>query len=327
MSTITPPKLRPGSHVRVVAPSRSLQLIDHSVVRLAQSRLEHQGFSVSFGRHVHEHDSFQSSSIEARLYDIHDAFADRAVDGILSVIGGYNSNQLLSQLDYGLIADNPKLFCGYSDITTLCNAMLAKSGLVTYCGPHFSSWGMKEGFDYSVEGFTSCCVLDAPYTLEPAPVWSDDAWYADQENRNHISNGGYWLLSPGRVTGRLVGGHARSFAALKGSEFWPGLDGAILLLEETAAVGIQQFDQILTSLMILPEFSEIRGLLVGRFQVQSHVTRQMLAQVFDRKELKGIPIIANIDVGHTTPVATLPIGGVIDIAADDHEVSIRIVEH
>ena len=79
---------------------------------------------MSFGEHVEACDDFSSSSVEYRLADLHDAFADPDVDGILTVIGGFNSNQLLTGIDYELVAENPKPLCGFSDITALGNASM-----------------------------------------------------------------------------------------------------------------------------------------------------------------------------------------------------------
>ena len=72
---------------------------------------------------------------------------------MLTTLGGYNSNGLLGWLDYGLIRDNPKLLCGFSDITALATAIHAKTGLVTYSGPHFSTFAMKRGIGYTLEHF------------------------------------------------------------------------------------------------------------------------------------------------------------------------------
>ena len=130
-----PAKLKKGAHVRVIAPARSLGIVSGECRRIACERLAEMGLSVSFGRHAEETDEFCSSSAAARLEDLHEAFADRTVDGILTVIGGFNSVEILAGIDYRLIAENPKILCGFSDITALANAIYAKTGLVTYSGP------------------------------------------------------------------------------------------------------------------------------------------------------------------------------------------------
>src|SRR5687768_12364057 len=137
--TIVPPRLRRGDTVRVIAPARSRALImEHDNTRWINERFAAMGLTLTFGEHVDEDDQFRSGSIEHRVADLHAAFADPAVAGILTVVGGFNSNELLPHLDFDLIAANPKVFCGYSDITVLQNAILARTGLVTYSGPHWS---------------------------------------------------------------------------------------------------------------------------------------------------------------------------------------------
>ena len=77
--------------------------------------------------------------------DFHDALRNNNIDIILSVLGGYNCNQLLNYIDYDLIKKNPKIICGYSDITVILNAIYAKTGIITYLGPTFHSFAMKKG--------------------------------------------------------------------------------------------------------------------------------------------------------------------------------------
>ena len=84
-----------------------------------------------------ECNQFSSSSVDSRREDIYEAFTDNNVKGILSVIGGFNSNQLLDKIDLDLISNNLKVFCGYSDITVLQNAIFKKTDLITYYGAHY----------------------------------------------------------------------------------------------------------------------------------------------------------------------------------------------
>ncbi len=138
MEKMYPTKLKTGDEVRIIAPSCSLAIISEDVRQIASKRLADLGFNISFGKHVEENDDFVSSSIQSRIEDFHDAFRDKNVKGVLTVLGGFNSNQLLKYLDWDLIKSNPKVFCGFSDITALHNAIFAKTGLVSYSGPHYS---------------------------------------------------------------------------------------------------------------------------------------------------------------------------------------------
>jgi muramoyltetrapeptide carboxypeptidase LdcA involved in peptidoglycan recycling len=305
-----------------------LKLLSETTIKGACDRLEGFGFKLSFGKHVSEIDEFNSSSIESRIEDLHDAFADKTVDAILTVIGGYNSNQLLQYIDYELIAQNPKIICGFSDVTVLANAITAKTGMITYLGPHFSSWGMKYGFEYSLENFAKCCMEEIAFDLLPSKEWSDDPWYIDQEKRDFITNDGYWILNPGHAIGRVVGGHVRCLNALQGTQYWPGLDDTILILEEDAEISPPLFDRQLQSLVHQLDFNGVKGILIGRFQNETKMTREILEKIISTKpELKNLPIIANIDFGHTTPLATLPVGGSLEIMAMADNVKIRVIEH
>ena len=174
MKKVFPKKLRPGDEIRVIAPSRSLAIISQQVRDVANKRFSDLGLELTFGKHVEENDDFASSSIAARIEDIHDAFSDKKVKGILAVIGGFNSNQLLRYINWDLISSNPKIFCGYSDFTILNNAMYAKTGLVTCSGPAYSTFGQELYFDYTLEYFRQCVFSEAPFTVSPSKHWSDD---------------------------------------------------------------------------------------------------------------------------------------------------------
>jgi muramoyltetrapeptide carboxypeptidase LdcA involved in peptidoglycan recycling len=104
-----PNKLKPGDEVRVIAPSRSMKIINNETREIATKRLTDLGLKVTFGKNVEICDDFTSAPVSARLEDLHDAFRDKNVKAILTVIGGFNSNQLLSGIDYELIKKNPKI--------------------------------------------------------------------------------------------------------------------------------------------------------------------------------------------------------------------------
>jgi len=325
---VIPPKLRPGSSVRVIAPSRSLAIIPAEAREEAGSKLATLGLRLSFGEHVEECDDFLSSSVAARLDDLHAAFADPGVDGILTVIGGHNANQLLAGIDYGLIAEHPKVLCGFSDITALSNAFYATTGLVGYSGPHYSSFGMKHHFSRTEAGFVACLMRDDPFRLEPSPTWSDDEWYLDQEDRHLETGTDWWVLQEGEAVGTIVGGNLCTFGLLKGTPYMPPLDGTVVFAEDDDQVRPWDVDRSLLSLLQLPAFGGVRGLVIGRFQRQTGMTRELLTQIVATKpELAGLPVIANVDFGHTSPLATFPIGGTVEVRADGSAPGVRIISH
>ena len=168
MEKIIPAKLVSGDEIRVVAPARGIKIIGQDARKIARERFEAWGLKVTFGRHMTDDnwDMMGSSSVDDRIADIHEAFADKNVKAIFTIIGGANSNQLLPYLDYDLIKDNPKVFCGFSDITALLNAIYAQTGLVTFSGPHFSSLGMLKGADYTLENLKIMLMRSEEHTSE-----------------------------------------------------------------------------------------------------------------------------------------------------------------
>jgi muramoyltetrapeptide carboxypeptidase LdcA involved in peptidoglycan recycling len=308
---IVPRKLHQGDTLRVVAPSRSRQFVaeyDHSAV--IDARFAALGLRVTFADHVDERDDFQSSSIASRVADLHAAFADPEVAGILTVIGGFNSNELLPHLDWDLIAGHPKIFCGYSDITALQNAILARASLVTYSGPHWSSFGMRDHFEQTQRWFAEALFGRKPIELRPAEIWTDDLWFADQDKRTVRPNEGWWPLRPGRAAGRIIGGNLCTLNLLQGTGYMPSLAGALLMVEDDYRSDADEVARNLTSLLQLPDAGGVQGLVIGRFQEASGVTRSLLEQLIARQDrLAGLPVLGNVDFGHTNPLATFPIGG------------------
>lgn len=325
---IKPKKIKSGQRIRVIAPARSLGIIGYECKNIAIERFKKVGLDVTFAKHVEEIDEFNSSSIESRIEDLHEAFTDKNVDAIFTAIGGYNSIQLLQYVDYELIAQNPKIICGFSDVTTLANAITAKTGMITYLGPHFSSWGMKLGFEHSLDYFIKCCMEGSSYYVLSSNEWSDDQWFVNQDQRHFIKNNGYWIMNAGHAIGRIVGGHARCINSLQGTDYWPGLTDSILVLEEDEDINPPLFDRQLQSLIHQSDFIGVKGIIIGRFQNRTKMTRELLQKIINtKKELKNIPVIANLDIGHTTPQITIPVGGSMEILANGNDVNIKIIEH
>ena len=232
----------------------------------------------------------------------------------MSLIGGLNSIQLVPLIDYGLIRQNPKFFCGYSDITALQNSITTKSGLVTYSGPHFQTLGIKHGNDFTVQCFIEAATHRAGEYLPTSPAWSDDCWYLDQDKREFHDNEGPLVVSEGVGVGHIIGGNLSTLLLLSGTDYMPRYERIILAVEEDEDVDFRMFDRMLESLL-LAHGNKIKGILIGRFQKKSDVSQRQLYSLREtRPYLIGIPIIANLNFGHTNPMLTVPIG---DIAAID----------
>lgn len=307
-------KLKPGDEVRVIAPSRSMVIIGEDSRKIATERLEKLGLKVTFGKYVEEADKdYLVADVKHRAEDLNDAFKDKNVKAILTVIGGFNSNQLLDYIDYEAIKENPKIFCGFSDITVLSNAIYAKTGLVTYSGPHYSSLGMKKGLEYELDYFTKMFFDDKEIEIVSSKEWSDDAWFIDQENREFIPNEGMFVINEGTAEGDIVGGNLCTLNLLQGTQYMPSIENKILFLENDGGAGeafLMTFDRQIQSLMQNPGFNTVRGIVLGREQKGCNMSKERWTKLIKGKpELNSIPVIAGADFGHTTPIFTFPIGG------------------
>lgn len=323
---VYPAPLEPGSHVRVIAPSRNRTIIaaNPETVSVAEATLASLELTLSYGANVDATDPYDSSPAALRVADLHDAFADPDVDGILTVIGGFNCNEMLPLIDWDLIANNPKVFCGYSDTTALQNAIQARTGVVTYSGPAWSTFGMKLHNEKTVESFRAAVMSTAPYEVTASDWFTDDAWFLDQDNRSVERTDRWWPLQDGVAEGRIVGGNLGTLALLHGTPNAPSLRDAVLLIEEDEEEHYFAFRRLFHQLFQQPEAETIRGVVIGRFQGESRVTREGLADlVASVPTLAGKPVVANADFGHTNPMVTYPIGGVARVEAGD-SVSVRI---
>ncbi len=324
-----PNKLKAGDEVRVIAPSRSMVILGEDCKKIATERLESLGLKVTFGKHVMESDSdYMCASIESRVEDLNEAFRDKNVKAILTVIGGFNSNQILDYIDYDAIKENPKIFCGFSDISALSNAIHAKTGLVTYSGPHYSSFGMLKGFDYEMEYFKKMFFQEEEFEIISSNEWSDDAWFIDQENRTFFPNEGMFVINEGDAEGDIVGGNLCTVNLLQGTEYMPDISNKVLFLEDDDMAGkiyLMEFDRNLQSLMHMPEFKTVKGIVLGRSQVATAMTKEKWIKLIkNKKELASIPVVAGADFGHSTPIFTFPVGGRAKVSAHGNDIRITI---
>ncbi len=330
MKKIVPERLKKGDEIRVIAPSRSLKVLRKEVVENAKKRLEELGLVVTFGKNAmkYNNENFKCASIEDRIEDLHDAFKEKNVKAIITVIGGHNVNQILDYVDYELIKNNPKIICGFSDITALLNAIYAKTGLVTYIGPQFFSFGMKYGFDYSMEYFKKMCMQEDIIDIVSSLQWSNDSWMKNQDERTFINNNGMEVIYSGNAFGKIIGGNLCTLNLLQGTEFMPDLDNSILFIEDDGETGKyfnKEFDRNLQSLLHCAKGKKINGLIIGRAESVSEMNFEKWKEIIEtKKELKNIPIVIGADFGHTTPIFTFPIGGDAYIYANDKDIVIKI---
>lgn len=323
-------KLKKGDGVRIIAPScamPSMPWLTEEFLERAKDYLRGLGLTVSEGKYLREMGPLEIASIEHRVEDIHDAFLDPTVHMLICIRGGWNGNQLLRHLNYDLIKNHPKIFCGFSDISIFQNAIYAKTGLVTYSGPNFSQFVFSDQFPYTREHFEACFMKDEPLKIVASKEWSNDKFSNENPKMKMEKNDGWWMLQEGSAEGTLLGGNLCTVNLLQGTEYMPDIRGSVLFLEDDYESPARTFDRNLQSLLHMPEAKEIRGLVIGRFEKTSEVSRELLAHMIATKsELKGVPVVANVDFGHTHPAITFPIGGSVRMSAGKNS-SIEITSH
>ena len=324
-----PEKLKAGDEVRIIAPSRSAVILGEDCKKIATERLEALGLKVTFGKYIYEADEdFLAASKEHRAEDLNEAFRDKNVKAILTVIGGFNSNQILDLIDYEAIKENPKIFCGFSDITALSCSIYAKTGLVTYSGPHYSSFGMEKGFEYELDYFKKMFFDNEEIEIESSEEWSDDLWFLDQENREFIKNDGLFIINEGEAEGEMVGGNLCTLNLLQGTEYMPDISNKVLFIEDDGSADklfMVTFDRDIQSLIHTPEFNTVKGIVLGRAQKNCSMTQEKWTKLIKNKpELADIPVIGGADFGHTTPIFTFPVGGYAKLHAKDGKIKLCI---
>jgi muramoyltetrapeptide carboxypeptidase LdcA involved in peptidoglycan recycling len=287
-----------------------------------RSKENHYDFLISCGVEVYEHpscrydkDGYLAGTVDDRVRAIHDLFLDKTVDVVMSFWGGLNSNQLLKKIDYELIQKNYKPIIGYSDTTALLLAIQKMTGKTTYLGPAGITFLKPEPVKYSYEYFRRLVInRETRVEIIDAPEYADDAYFLRSEPdnlyRHVVKNPGRSIYREGIAEGRIVAGNLQTFFMLVGTTFFPNIKKSILFLEEDESISREYLHRYLTHLSQLPDFPYIRGIVFGRLCEQSRITDEQLCKIFDDVfEGMNIPIIYNMNFGHSDPMFTIPIGG------------------
>jgi len=265
-----PPKLKAGDQVRVIAPAHSFAPEFSKEKReIAEKRLGQLGLKVSYGKYVDELNEFNTTTVEHRLEDLHDAFADPDVQAIIPARGGSAANQLLKYIDYELIGRNPKILCGLSDITELASAVYVKTGLVTYYGPHYTSLGESRLIDHTLGNLRKMFFSDAAFELHPSQYYSNT-----ESEKELIVNESFWTINEGEAEGTSIGGNLLTIDFLLGSEFMPDIAESILFVEENHIIDFRGVQKELQAALNSPSGAKLRGLIIGRFQRETGMTRE-----------------------------------------------------
>jgi muramoyltetrapeptide carboxypeptidase len=283
--------LKPGDTIGVVAPSSPKP----EIVPQAKEELEALGFRVKLGETCFQtYGGYLAGTPQLRARELNEMFADPEVDAIICLRGGYGSPQILPLLDYDCIAENPKLFVGYSDITALHTALGQRAGLATVHGPMAS-----EGIAHTLDPLSRDYLLRAMTSAEPlGPI-------TNPEGEEMV------CLVEGEACGPIVGGNLSLLSALMGTPYELDTRGKLLFLED---VGEEPYrvDRMLTQLALAGKFEDAAGILIGTWtdcRGSKYPNGFGVLDVFREIVVPfGKPTIWNLQAGHGFYNFALPFG-------------------
>lgn len=301
-----PSKLKKGDTIGVIAPSNYIEKDDLEYINASIALMEASGFKVKFGKYVFEDTLGYGTSPEKRAADINWAFTDDEVKAIMCVKGGEDSNTALDYIDYKMIKNHPKIICGFSDNTSILNAIHEKTGLVTYHGPTFkslTSWETGYAYKQFIKTFaenTESLIMGEP---------EDE----------------YTTIQAGQATGELVGGNLSLFTKLVCGKYAVNLQDKILFLEE---LGFEAAPEMVNSnIYYLKQngvFDKMAGLWIGNYEHPSKISLEKIVMNAIGDEYK-FPIIKSDNFGHIDKKIIIPIGTKAEINTNE-KIKIKLVE-
>ncbi len=293
MNFLYPQKLVYGDTISLIAPSEP---VDKQDVEKIKNYLEGLGYKLKLGKHLfYKIGDYTAGTIEDRAEDLNTAFADPEVKAIFVGVGGYAADQVLELLNFDTVAKNPKIFVGYSDATTLQQAILAKTGLVTFHGPNATS--LIEAPDYTLTNFWKVITGEISNRVDPLSVWE--------------------VLRSGKGKGTLIGGNLDCTCSLLGTRY----DALAALKEEKIILfweeDSDEITDIIRNLFQLKHagvLDRCEGMLVGKIadvlpEADDYVGVPELKYILlSLARAYDFPILWNVDFGHVPGKITIPIG-------------------
>lgn len=286
MNLIKPKKLKKGDTISIIAPAGA---VDMHLVQKAEEYFKNCGYNVKLGSNINNHYRCMSGSDDERLKDLHIAFSDSETNAIICARGGFGTLKLLNKIDYNLIRNNPKILCGYSDITALSAMILKKCNLITFSGPmaqsDFSCTSSQIN-KYTEKNFWSTLTNSTPVKLIPQDCAK--------------------TYKKGSAAGVMFGGNLATIASLCGQDFIP--DNKFIFFTEDINEPAYKIDKYFTQLFSIKKFKEnISALILGDFTETDN--KQWLDEIFTEiASQTRIPIFSGYPISHTEIKATIPFG-------------------
>lgn len=302
--TVRPARLQPGDTVGLIDPATALS--EPVSVEIVAESLSVLGFKTKRGAHLLERRGYYAGTDEQRAADLNAMFADPEVRAIHCVRGGWGSARLLPLLDWAMIARNPKILLGYSDITALLLSLHARTGLVTFHGP----LGTSQWNPFNV-GYMNRVLQDGEaVTFEnPKEIDEDDLTVV----KNRVQT-----LHPGTARGRLLGGNLTVLSSLVGTGWLPDWEGCILFIEDVEEAPYR-IDRMLTQLRLAGILRKARAVIWGNCTDckpgEGFGSLTVTEALKDHILPLDIPAWTGAMIGHIDRQFTLPVGAEVEVDA------------
>lgn len=290
MNLIKPKKLNLGDTIAIIATSGN---IDTDKIKKAKKYFEGKGYKVKLGKNIEKSYRYLAGSDADRLEDLHEAFSDNEVSAIICARGGYGAIRLINKIDYDLIKNNPKIFCGFSDITALNAMFLKRSSLITFSGPMAQS-------DFSIDPIDRFTEKDFFDTLTKEHI----------EIKPIIKN----IYKKGEANGILFGGNLATLTSICGQDFIP--DEPFIFFTEDLNEETYKIDRYFTQLLNIEHFRDnIRAIILGEFlEVDNNI---YLDEYFSELAAElNIPTIKGFPITHGQSKTTVPYGAAAQLKND-----------
>ncbi|MHA7138922.1 S66 peptidase family protein [Rossellomorea arthrocnemi] len=286
---IKPARLKKGDTIGVIAPASPPKA---EPLKKALSFLEELGLDIKLGKSVHKKYGYLAGYDQERIEDIHMMFKDREVKAIICACGGFGTGRIVSQLDYNLIEENPKIFWGYSDITFLHTAIHQQTGLVTFHGPMLSS-------DIGLSGVHALSKKSFEQLFR-----SEDIEYTNKLSMLET-------VVEGAASGPVIGGNLTLLVSTLGTPFEVDTKGKILFIEDIDEEPYK-VDRMMNQLKMAGKFHDASGIIIGDFKNCVPEKREQsltLDEVLKEHILDaGKPALKGFLIGHSSPSIAIPLG-------------------
>lgn len=301
--------LKKGSKIGLITPAG---IIDEDRIAKTKSNLDQLGLTYYHTKNVMLKEGYMAGSDTIRLKELHDMYADKSIDGIWCIRGGYGTTRLLDYIDFDIIKKNKKPLIGYSDITALLNTIHQKTGSPCFHAPVASS-------------------TMTPYTSKHlAPLFGLKENHIIELSEENIQQGKeadvyqFATITPGIVKGKLAGGNLSLLVSLMGTKHEVKTKNRIVFIEDVGEAPYR-IDRMLTQLISAGFFKKAAGIVLGVFAGchQKEENKQSLHDVvFERIKRLQIPAVYGFSFGHIDNQCTFPIGAKAEFDADGGTVTL-----